>query len=541
MRTAVLDSVLVTAGDVFSDARRLGFSGIELTLERAKLRSAGADGELARLRRASEQSSLNIHALILAEHNHGGIAATSAETASAAVRDVEAAIEWAAALGAEVVLVPFFLEADLRSDADFDRCADAFAALCPLAERRGVTLCYEGLYPAARIRGLAERVASPGFGCYFDLANPLRRGLDPATEIRALGELVRRVHVKDSLVSTGDVRPGIGRVPFTECAVAFAEIGYDGWLTLETPPAPPPLVARDRSFTRSVFPVADGGDEWPRFGAFSYDFGRGRRNELASAFRDLGLAEVVLGRELLDECLEDDGVAAATRRLFDENGLCIPALAGYRNLVAPDPETRQANVEYLARCLELAPALGAYVVCTETGTRHAGDDWTDSPSNWGVEAWRLLEDALETLLPVAERSGTILALEAHAKNVVKTRGQMIGILERHPSAHLQLVCDPYNYLSAELLPEQERETRALLDRFESRFVAAHLKDVAAGGAEVGTPELGTGVFEQRPYLEFLRTCRPDLALVVEHLPLENVPRALERVRALAAAPEEQAA
>ncbi len=146
MRTAVLDSVLVTADDVFSDARRLAFSGIELTLERAKLRSAGADAELARLRRAAEQSSLDIHALVLAEHNHGGIAATSAGTASAAVRDVEAAIEWAAALGAEVVLVPFFLEADLRSDADFDRCADAFAALCPLAERRGVTLCYEGLY-----------------------------------------------------------------------------------------------------------------------------------------------------------------------------------------------------------------------------------------------------------------------------------------------------------------------------------------------------------------------------------------------------------
>ena len=52
-------------------------------------------------------------------------------------------------------------------------------------------------------------------------------------------------------VKPGDVHPGLGRVDFAECARALEEIGYDGWLTLETPPVPPPLVARDFSFTRS--------------------------------------------------------------------------------------------------------------------------------------------------------------------------------------------------------------------------------------------------------------------------------------------------
>ena len=118
------------------------------------------------------------------------------------------------------------------------------------------------------------------------------------------------------------------------------------------------------------------------------------------------------------------------------------------------------------------------------------------------------------------------------KNVLKTQSQLLGLLERFPTQHLQVVCDPYNYLSAHLVPAQERATAELLDRFEARFVAAHLKDVAPGGAETATPELGTGVFAQRPYLEFLRDRRPDLDLVVEHLPPEHFPAVIERVNAL---------
>jgi len=94
------------------------------------------------------------------------------------------------------------------------------------------------------------------------------------------------------------------------------------------------------------------------------------------------------------------------------------------------------------------------------------------------------------------------------------------------------VCDPYNYVSAGLVAAHEDATAVLLDGFEDRFVLAHLKDVDALGAETATPEFGTGVFSQLPYLEFLRTRRPDLDLVVEHLPLDHVPEVRGRIDAL---------
>jgi sugar phosphate isomerase/epimerase len=518
-----MESVLGGGPDAIDRAGRLGFAGVEIELRRGDLRSRE---RLEKLVRATRLNSLEVPALVLGEHNHGGIADADPHVAEAAAEDVEAAIGWAVELGAEAILVPFFLHATLASEDDVVRCEDAFRALCPQAAERGVALCYEGTLPAGRVRLLAERVGSAGFGCYFDLANPVRAGLDSPTEIRLLGELVRRVHVKDIRVTPGDCRPGLGRVDFRECAVALAEIGYDGWVVLETAAGPPPLAARDLSFARSVFPSLEPA-HWPRLGAFSGEFAAGEWDRAGATFRRLGLEAVQLSDELLAEALEDPDVTGRLR----EHGVAVAALAGYRNLVAPDPAARRQNIDVLRRCLELAPALGTFVVATETGTRHPSAAWADSPENRSEEAWNLLHDALELLLSVAESAGTILALEGFVGHVLRTQSQLLGLFDRFPSEHLQLVCDPYNYVSSAVVPAEERLTAELLDRFEHRFVVAHIKDVDARGAEAGTPEFGAGVFAQRPYLEFLRTRRPDLPLVLEHLPLERMPAAIARVRA----------
>jgi len=538
MKPGIMDSVIGGHHDleVFSRARRSGFAGVEVGLARTELRAPGGR-RVASLRAAARDTSLEIPSLVLGEHNEGGLGDADPQVVAEAAEDVRTAIAWAEALGADVVLVPFFLRGELVDGAQVERVARALRALCPLAAERGVSLCYEGTLPADAVRQLAAQVDSPAFGCYFDLANPVARGMDTATEARALGPLVRRVHLKDTRVRGGDSHPGLGRVDFAESARALREIGYDGWLVFETPAAPEAVVRRDLSFARSRFPL-EGEPRWPRLGAFSYEFGAGEGERMADAFRRLGLEAVQLGGALLDACLGDPNRIGALKSVLDESGIAVAGLAGYRNLVAPDPAVRRANVERLARCLELAPLLGTTVVATETGTLHPESDWIDVPGNWREEAWKALDDAIAALLPVAERSGTVLAVEPHVGNVLKMPGQLIGLLERFPSEHLQVVCDPYNFLSRHLIPAQERIVRDVLDRFEHRFVLAHLKDVAVRDGETVTPEFGTGVFVQRPYLEFLRTRRPDLPLILEHLPLEHlpldhIPAALGRIRDLA--------
>jgi sugar phosphate isomerase/epimerase len=534
MKAGVMQAVLRTVRDeeTFARAKRLGFTGVEVVPSRAELERGD---RLERLRRARDETGLEVPSLVLGEHSDlGGIADPDSVVAEQARAEVARALDWAVALGADAILVPFFGRAELVDDSDLDRAAAAFQPLCRLAGQRGVTLCYEGTLPAGRILTLSERVGSRAFGCYFDLANPVVRGLDTATEIRDLVGLIRRVHFKDTRVTAGDCVPGRGRVDFGESYEALREIGYDGWLVLETPSAPPELVSRDLAFARSVFPSLERSDTWPRLGIFNYDFAAGEWDRLVETCRGMGLETVQLGMPILEECLERPARIDALVQLLAGENISIAALAGYRNLVAPDPAKRRANIDFLERCLELAPRFGTSVVATESGTRHPEGDWTDSPENWRPETWELLDEAIGKLLPVAERSGSILALEGSVKNVLRTAGQLTGLLERFPSQHLQVVCDPYNYLSSHLLPARERVTSDFLRRFEHRFVLAHLKDVDAAGAESGTGEFGTGVFPQRPYVDFLNEQRPDLPLILEHLPLDHVPQAIRLLRELAA-------
>jgi sugar phosphate isomerase/epimerase len=530
VRVGVMSDVLAATagGRVFELARRLTFDGVDLVAGRRELASRD---RLEQLKAERAATSIDVPSLVLGEHSdRGGIADADPAVAAGARDDVERAIAWAAELEAGAILVPFFGRGELRGEADLDRAARAFRGLCPKAGEAGVTLCYEGTLPADAIRSLAARVESDAFGCYFDTANVVTRGLDTATELRALGPLVRRVHLKDVRVSVGDCRPGRGWVDFAETAKAIDEIGYDDWVVLETPPGPDALVARDLSFARFVLPRLPRA-EWPRFGVFTYDFGRGEWDELVGTCRRFGLGSVQLGGALLDECLERPG---EIERL-DEAGISVAAIAGYRNLVARDEVTRRANVDFLARCLELAPRLGTSVVATETGTRSRAGEWADSPENALPETRELLDEALAELVRVAERSGSILALEVYVGHVLRSPLQLLGVLERFPSDHLQVVLDPYNYVSRHLVGAQQRFARDLFARFEDRFVLAHLKDVDPGGAETATVEFGTGVFAQEPYLEFLATRRPDLPLILEHLPLEHVPAAISRVRDIGAA------
>jgi sugar phosphate isomerase/epimerase len=274
---------------------------------------------------------------------------------------------------------------------------------------------------------------------------------------------------------------------------------------------------------------------WTKLGGFTFTYSRGEWAGMIHDFETVGFELVQLSGELLDEALEAPEQIPALRNRLAQSGLSIAALGAYKNIVAVDAEKRRKNVDFVKTCLEQARALGTTVVSTETGTLHPTGDWSDAPANASPAAWEALWRVLDELLPVAERAGSVLALEGYVNNVLKTHDQVEQILNRYPSPSLKIMCDPYNYLSMERLPEINSMADAFLNRFQKHLVVAHLKDVSPQGAEVDTPEFGTGIFPQARYLRFLKQQRPDLPLIFEHLPVEHFPIAIERLLALQAA------
>ena len=228
--------------------------------------------------------------------------------------------------------------------------------------------------------------------------------------MRGLGDLVRRVHLKDVRAKVGDCPPGLGastsprrRVRSTRSATRAG--------SCSTPPGPPALVgatspSRARSCPARL--VAAVAAAW-RLRARDLRLGRGDRGLPALRPR-----RGPLGGDLVEQCFDHPERAAA----LEQAGIAIAGIAGYRNLIDPDERERRENIEYLARCLELAPRIGTSVVATEAGTRSTEGQYRWHPDNRLPASVQLFHDAVGELLETAERHGSILALEGSVRHVL---------------------------------------------------------------------------------------------------------------------------
>lgn len=255
MKLGAMDFVVRGSNDldVLLKAKALGLDGVEFNVKDAELRDPTCP-RLEAIVNAKRETGMTIPSLCMGEHNHEGLIAAAGRSAEA-VTEIRGAVRWCVRLEANVLLLPFFFTNEPRNSLQRDALAQTLAPLCKEAERAGVTICFEGVELASNLRQMAERIGSPSFGVYFDLANIVWVDRDGPEEIRNLGPLIKRVHMKESRIGPGDARPGLGRVDYAGSAKALKDIGYQGWIVMETPPGDAAEVARDIAFTRRFFPA----------------------------------------------------------------------------------------------------------------------------------------------------------------------------------------------------------------------------------------------------------------------------------------------
>jgi sugar phosphate isomerase/epimerase len=228
----------------FAFARECGYSGIEIapfTLA-ADARQV-SPAERTRVRRLAEASNMEVIGLHWLLAKTEGFHVTSRDSAvrrrtSDYVADLA---QLCYDLGGRIMVFGSPQQRNLATgmshDEGLDLAVDVFRAAMPTLERLGVTLAIEPLGPAegnflltaADGMALVERVGSPYCRLHLD-CKAMSSEATPIPDLirRNAGQLVH-FHANDP----NRQGPGFGELDFRPIFAALAEVGYEGWVSVE--------------------------------------------------------------------------------------------------------------------------------------------------------------------------------------------------------------------------------------------------------------------------------------------------------------------
>lgn len=157
------------------------------------------------------------------------------------------------AMGVKGILLAFFGKGDLRNDdKGVDAVVERLKKAAPKAEKAGIYLGLESMLSAEQHLDIIKRAGSDAVKVYYDVANSRKAGYDIYREIRLLGKHICEFHAKDN-----DNVFGKGSIDFKEVRRAIDDIGYRGWIVIESVKVPfgkEETVRQDGLYLRQIFP-----------------------------------------------------------------------------------------------------------------------------------------------------------------------------------------------------------------------------------------------------------------------------------------------
>lgn len=207
-------------------ARRIGFDGVEVSLGVGAERLPLADPELQQ--RYLEESRK--HSLPIASTCLNILHRNYLKNDPLGKRWVADSIPITRALGARVILLPFFGKGALQTSEEMNYVADFLREIGPEAEKAGVILGLENTNSAEDNARILDRARSKAVLVYYDIGNSTHGGFDVPKEIRWLGkDRICEFHLKDNPHLLGQ-----GKIDMPRVVEAIIEIGFSGWAHLET-------------------------------------------------------------------------------------------------------------------------------------------------------------------------------------------------------------------------------------------------------------------------------------------------------------------
>ncbi len=225
-----------TEFDVLPRVKEAGFDGVEIPIFHA----AGFDG--AGARRAIENAGLECTACsaLMGESSLITEDAAVRQRTIGLMRDLIAA---AAEAGARILAGPMYsavgyLPGRRRTADEWKRAVDAWRELGDTLTAHQMTLAIEPLNrfetyflnTAEDAARLCDEIGHPNVGILFDTFHANIEEKSIGAGLRTCARHLKHVHTCENDRGT----PGTGHVEWSEVFGALGELGYDGWLTIES-------------------------------------------------------------------------------------------------------------------------------------------------------------------------------------------------------------------------------------------------------------------------------------------------------------------
>jgi sugar phosphate isomerase/epimerase len=268
-------------------------------------------------------------------------------------------------------------------------------------------------------------------------------------------------------------------------------------------------------------------------GVFTHVYSKFSVEDAARQIKAGGFGAAVMEGQFADvkfDAMKPDwNIAEQITSAFDRAGVKIAAVAGYYNVVDPDLERRKRGEERMRTLIVNWKRLGSPIICTETGTKNAQSEWTESPENTTEKAYEECRGILFGLAKEAESAGAIVAIEPYWRNVIDSTERTARLFREVKSPALKLVMDPCNYYKESDLPRMRPMLEEIFHSGGKQTVIAHAKDVVSAPNGPDLPAAGKGVLDYPLFLELLAKLNQPQWLIIEHLSLDDVPRARDYV------------
>lgn len=235
-KLGVADWTLKMGGkpEAFDKAKELGLDGVQVSMDfDVKNPIWGTPLQLAEMRAAMARTNLECASTSPKLNGDPFISTPSA------IEYTINSIKGANYLGSKDILMPFYGKANLQDKSTkrikkeyFKPLVERLKLITPIAEKLGVSIGMENSLNAEDDIRIIEAVGSPALKVYFDIMNFQYYGFDSVPEMKKLKGYINQIHIKDI-----DHRLNKNsRMPrdVEGCLDTIGEIGYKGWLVLET-------------------------------------------------------------------------------------------------------------------------------------------------------------------------------------------------------------------------------------------------------------------------------------------------------------------